>query len=80
MRHSRTVSLANSEVADRLAQKVSLLIEDTELRRRLGKAARWEVERGELSLAKMNESLGKIFDEATADNKKPVITGISKEV
>ena len=77
---SRTVRLANSEVADRLAQKVSLLIEDPELRRRLGKAARWEVERGEFSLAKMNERLGKIFDEATTDIKKPVITGKSKEV
>lgn len=52
-------------VAD-LASRLSRLIDDPELRRRMGKAARWEVEEGRFSLATMNESLGKIFDEAIA--------------
>ncbi|HLC30030.1 MAG TPA: glycosyltransferase family 4 protein, partial [Dehalococcoidia bacterium] len=50
-------------VAD-LASKVALLIESPELRRQQGRAARWEVEHGKFSLARMNEKLGRVFDEA----------------
>jgi glycosyltransferase involved in cell wall biosynthesis len=53
------------QVADELVHKVSLLIEHSWLRRKLGKAARQEVESGKLSRAVRNEKLKKIFDEAT---------------
>lgn len=51
-------------VAD-LVRKVSLLIEDAEMRQRLGKAARQEVAVGKLSRAVRNEKLKKILDEVT---------------
>ncbi len=54
------------DVVGSLVNKVSLLIENPELRRSLGRAARYEVERGKFSLAKMNERLGRIFNEAIA--------------
>ena len=43
-----------------------MLIVNPELRRKLGKAARWEVESGKFSLTKMNGKLGQIFNEAIA--------------
>jgi glycosyltransferase involved in cell wall biosynthesis len=58
--------LPDPELVVNLAKRVSLLIENPELRRRLGKTARWEVESGKFSLARMNEKLGRIFDEAIA--------------
>jgi len=48
-----------------LVRKVSLLIEDAEMRQRLGKAARQEVAVGKLSRAVRNEKLKKILDEVT---------------
>ncbi len=51
-------------VAD-LVRKVGLLIEDAELRQRLGQAARQEVTAGKLSRAARNEKLKKILDEVT---------------
>jgi Glycosyl transferases group 1 len=48
-----------------LVRKVSLLIEDKELRTRIGKAARQEVASGKLSRAARNEKLKKILDEVT---------------
>ena len=61
----KAVRVPDPEVVTGLAQKVSQLIEDGELRRRLGKAARWEVEKGKFSLAKINEKLKRVLDEAT---------------
>jgi hypothetical protein len=60
------VRLPDPELVVNLAKRVSLLIENPELRRRLGKTARWEVESGKFSLARTNEKLGRIFDEAIA--------------
>ena len=45
--------------------KTSLLIENPDLRRKMGKAARWEVDHGRFSTEKRNERLKRIFDEAT---------------
>ncbi len=53
-------------VIDELVKRVSMLIENPELRRQMGMAGRWEVEQGEFSLATMNGKLGRIFDEAIA--------------
>lgn len=50
-----------------MVEKIAILIEDPDIRRRYGGAGRWEVEHGRFSLAKMNERLGKAFDEALAD-------------
>ena len=61
----RAIRNPDPEVVGELVQKVSLLIENPELRRRLGKAARHEVEAGKFSRARRNEKLKKIFDEAT---------------
>ena len=54
------------EVAERLSKKISILIEDNELRRKMGRNARREIETGKFSIKKRNEKLKKIFDEATA--------------
>lgn len=53
-------------VVNELAEKVSILIENPELRRKMGEAARWEVEKGRFSIEKRNQKLKKIFDEATS--------------
>jgi glycosyltransferase involved in cell wall biosynthesis len=45
-----------------LAGAVTALIEQPDLRRRLGRASRREVEEGRFSLARMNEKLRRIFD------------------
>ena len=52
------------KVVDELAAKTSLLIENPDLRRKMGKAARWEVDHGRFSIERRNERLKKIFDEA----------------
>ena len=49
-----------------MVEKVSLLIEDRELRRNMGRAGRWEIEEGKFCLEKRNKKLKRIFDEATA--------------
>ena len=56
----------DSEVVRELANKTISLIEDKELRRKLGACGRYEVEHGKFSLAKRQERLKQIFDEATA--------------
>ena len=53
------------EVVQGLVEKTSILIENTELRRRMGKAGRWEIEHGKFSVEKRNEKLKRLFDEAT---------------
>jgi glycosyltransferase involved in cell wall biosynthesis len=47
-----------------LVEKIGMLIENNELRNRVGKAARFEVEHGKFSLEKRNQKLGRIFHEA----------------
>ncbi len=47
-----------------IVDKMSLLIESSSLRRRLGQEARRLVEQGEFSLKNRNDNLKKIFDEA----------------
>jgi glycosyltransferase involved in cell wall biosynthesis len=52
-------------MTDQIVEKVSLLIEESSLRKRLGHEARHLVEHGEFSLERRNEKLKRIFDEAT---------------
>jgi len=59
----RTVDL---KVVQELVEKTSILIEDRELRRKMGKAGRKEVETGKFSIERRKEKLKRIFDEAIA--------------
>jgi glycosyltransferase involved in cell wall biosynthesis len=52
-------------MVESLVSKLTILIENGELRYRLSKAARWEVEHGKFSLKKRNEKLKKVLDEIT---------------
>jgi glycosyltransferase involved in cell wall biosynthesis len=53
-------------LVERVAEKVSILIENPDLRRRMGETARQEVEEGKFSITERNEKLKRIFDEATS--------------
>jgi hypothetical protein len=61
----KAIQHPDPEVVDNLVRKVILLIENAELRKRLGKAARQEVATGRLSRVVRNGKLKQIFDEAT---------------
>jgi len=63
----RSIEAADPRVVAEVAEKVSLLIKNKELRRRMGRAGRWEIENGKFSLKKRNEKLKRIFDEATSE-------------
>ncbi|MBI1884953.1 MAG: glycosyltransferase family 4 protein [Chloroflexi bacterium] len=56
----------DEEIVRGLVEKTSALIEDADLRRRMGEAGRREVDEGPLSIAARNQRLKRIFDEATA--------------
>lgn len=61
-RYVRTIKTINADLIQELVEKTSVLIENPELRRRMGRAARWEIEKGEFSIDKRNEKLKRIFD------------------
>lgn len=62
----KAIRTLQTSVVEELVEKVSILIENKELTRRMGKAARQEVEKGRFSIENRNAKLKKIFDEATA--------------
>ena len=62
----KAIRTADPNVVQELVEKISILIEDKELRRKMGKAGRQEVEQGRFSIKRRNERLKRIFDEATA--------------
>lgn len=61
----KSIETTDPEVVAELAEKVSLLVENRELRKSMGKAGRWEIEHGKFSIEERNEKLKRIFDEAT---------------
>jgi glycosyltransferase involved in cell wall biosynthesis len=61
---TRVLRNPDRRVVDELVKKTSLLIDSPDLRRRLGKAARAEVEAGRFSQVKMNSRLAQVFAEA----------------
>jgi len=65
-RRSEAYKTADPRMVEELVAKTSALIENQELRRRMGKAGRKEIEAGKFSIGKRNEKLKRIFDEATA--------------
>jgi glycosyltransferase involved in cell wall biosynthesis len=62
----RAIQTPDPRVVDDLAAAVARLIDDPALRRRLGAAARHEVEHGRFSIAHRNAGLKRMFDEALA--------------
>lgn len=69
--YDKAMRVTDHKVVEELAKRVSILIENPELRRRLGKAGRREVEQGKFSLARVNEKLKRVFDEAIAGDGQP---------
>jgi glycosyltransferase involved in cell wall biosynthesis len=63
-RYMEGIKAPDPRVIDDLAEKTSILIGDPDLRKRMGKAARWEIEQGGHSLKKVNAKLKRVFDEA----------------
>lgn len=60
----RLVRVPDRGAVRALIRAVGRLVEDAELRRRLGKAGRREVEHGKFSMARLKAQLGRICDEA----------------
>jgi glycosyltransferase involved in cell wall biosynthesis len=54
------------QMIEALVRKLSLLVENPELRHRMGRSGRIEVEEGRFSISRRNEALKRILDEATA--------------
>ncbi len=63
--YRQVLSTVNPEVVRGVVESVTRLIEDSELRRRLGREARQEVEVGRFSTKQRNEALKRVLDEAT---------------
>jgi len=59
------IKVPDMNVVKELAEKLILLIENPELRKRFGQAARYEVEHGRFSTKFRDDKLKRIFDEAT---------------
>jgi glycosyltransferase involved in cell wall biosynthesis len=53
-----------TQLVSQIVEKTSLLIEDTSLRRKLGREARKSIEQGKFSIRNRNRKLKRIFDEA----------------
>lgn len=64
--YREVLSTVNPELVRGVVESVARLIEDPDLRRRLGRAARLQVESGRFSTKKRNEALKQVLDEATA--------------
>jgi len=64
----RVIQTEDIKVAQQLADKISILVEDDKLRRRFGKAARQQTEKGKFSIENRNKNLKQIFDEAITGN------------
>jgi glycosyltransferase involved in cell wall biosynthesis len=61
---ARLIKATDPTVVRELAEKTSVLIENEDLRRSMGKAGRQRIELGKFSVHKRHEKLKKIFDEA----------------
>ena len=62
----KSIKTTDPKVVEELVEKTSFLIENEELRRKMGKVGRKQIEVGKFSLEKRNEKLKRIFDEAIA--------------
>ncbi|MFC1907644.1 glycosyltransferase family 4 protein [Chloroflexota bacterium] len=64
----RAIQRVDPKVVTDLVDKVSVLIEDKAMRRKMGMAGRREIEQGKFSIERRNQVLKKIFDEAIGDS------------
>ncbi len=64
--YENTFRTPDRSLVQGLVEKLAVLIENPELRRAMGRAGRHELEQGKFSMARRNEKLRRIFDEATA--------------
>jgi glycosyltransferase involved in cell wall biosynthesis len=64
----QAIRMPDPEVVADLSEKTRLLVENPDLRRRMGKAARREIEEGKFSLAIMNDRLRRLFECACEGN------------
>ena len=64
------VASTDPQIVQELVAKLSLLIEDAELRRRLGRAGRRAVEEGRFSLRQRNSRLKCVLDEAIGQSER----------
>jgi len=66
----RAMQTPDPRVVADLATRITRLIDDPDLRRRLGTTARWEVEQGRFSIETRNRGLQQMFDAARARRKQ----------
>ncbi|MFQ5879138.1 MAG: glycosyltransferase [Dehalococcoidia bacterium] len=71
--YRRTLLTLDEEVVQGLVDSLSLLVENPELRRAMGRAARHEAEEGRFSLGRRNADLKQVLDEAIAAGREPVL-------
>ena len=64
---AKVLDAPDPEFVRGIVEKTAVLLEQPELRRRIGRAARNEVERGRFSLAHKNQQLKSIFDCAVGE-------------
>lgn len=64
----RCIKTVDAEVVRQLVEKTTVLIENKELRRNMGRAGRQEIDHGTFSIRRRNEKLKRIFDEAVGRN------------
>ena len=65
-RFRKAIKEIDNRMVHDTADRTSILIENPELRRQMGKAGRSEIENGKFSIQNRNEKLKQIFDEATS--------------
>jgi len=61
----KSIELVDPVMVNELVEKASILIENPELRRKMGRAGRRQIETGVFSVEKRNEKLKRVLDEAT---------------
>jgi glycosyltransferase involved in cell wall biosynthesis len=66
-RFRKAIKELDHQVVHDIVDRTSILIENPELRRRMGKAGRGEVENGRFSIQNRNEKLKRVFDEAVGE-------------
>jgi glycosyltransferase involved in cell wall biosynthesis len=64
---TKAIKRTDRRLVEDVVRQTSMLIENPDLRRRMGKAARQEVEEGKFSIERRNRKLKEILDRATAE-------------